>query len=164
MGLSMGGTNTSSTANASQTPSFSPWQTALQQMLSSTMSTLLPSVASGGISPNVQATETASADQINKNYSGIGDRMNKFLAARGFGQSGKTGQTALQTELGRQGALAGNASAAAGQQLNLDTTYLSDALMAAFAVPGSVNTGNTNGASSGWGASVNAAQVAGLFG
>jgi hypothetical protein len=115
------------------------------------MSTLLPSVASGGISPNVQATETASADQINKGYSGIGDRMNKFLAARGFGQSGKTGQAALQTELGRQGALAGNASNAAGQQLNLNTTYLSDALNAAFNTPGSNSSGTTSGSGSQWG-------------
>ena len=163
MGLSMGGTNTSSTANATQTPTFSAAQTSLQGLLSGALSSLLPQVSSGGISPNVQATETQSANQINQNYSSMGDRMNKFLAARGFGQSGSTGKAALQTELGRQGALAGNASSAAGQQLNLDSTYLSDALMAAYAVPGSVNTGNTSGNSSGWGVSASGSS-GGMFG
>jgi hypothetical protein len=161
--LSFGGTQQSSaaqstsTGNAATTPTYNSFQTTLQSLLSNVMGTLLPSVASGGVSPNVQATETASADQINKSYSSLGDRMTKFLAARGFGQSGKSGQVQLQTELGRQGALAGNASAAAGQQLNLDTNYLSDALAFAFANPGSMATGTTtgsgtqSGSGSGWG-------------
>jgi len=148
--------NSTSAGSGTTTASYGPIQSTLQFLLSNVMGTLLPSVASGGVSPNVQATETASADQINKNYSSMGDRMTKFLAARGFGQSGKSGQVQLQTELGRQGALAGNASAAAGQQLGLDTTYLSDALQMAFANPGSTSVGTSSGSgtrsgqASGW--------------
>jgi len=104
--------------------------------------------------------QTANANQINQNYSSMGDRMNKFLAARGFGKSGTTGKVQMQTELGRQGALATNASNAAGQQLQLDSGLLSDALAMAFANPGSTSTDTTRniGATSGfgWGLGANA--------
>jgi hypothetical protein len=78
--------------------------------------------------------------------------MNRFLAARGFGQSGSTGKAAVQTELGRQGALAGNNSAAAGQQLNFDQALLGDSLLAAFNKVGDTSSGTTSGSSFGWGA------------
>jgi hypothetical protein len=106
-------------------------------------------IASGGLSPNVQATETAGADQINKTSAGLGDRMNKFLAARGFGKSGAAGSSALQTEIGREGALGTNASAAAGTQIGENNTLLSDALGFAFANPGQTAAGSTSGATSG---------------
>lgn len=152
MGLSMGGTSSNSTAASTSTPTFSGAQGGIQQLLSSVLSSLLPSVSSGGISPNVQATEAQANDQTNKNYASMSDRMSKFTAARGFGQSGQVGQNQLTTELSRQGALAGNASDAASKQLGLDTTFLSDALAYAFAQPGSTatKTGSDNGSS--WGA------------
>jgi hypothetical protein len=128
MGLSFGGTTTDSNAKAQTLPAMNPLQGSLQQTLSSVLQSLVPAVGSGGISPNVQATQTAADNETNQNYSSLGTRMNRFLAARGFGQSGQAGQTQLQTELSRQGAIGKNASNAANSQLGLDTGFLSDAL------------------------------------
>jgi hypothetical protein len=79
--------------------------------------------------------------------------MNQFLASRGFGQSGQTGQAALQTELGRQGALATNAANAGANQLAQNNTTLADAMAFSLANPGSSNTGNAtaSGNASNWG-------------
>jgi len=150
MGLSLGGTSSSS--NASQSNTYTAGQSALQDQLMSAFSSMLPGVSGGGLSPNVQAMETGNANQINQSYSALGDRMNRFLAARGFGKSGATGKAAEQTELSRQGALATNAGNAAGTQLNFDQSLLSDALLASFNKIGS--TGTTSGSSFGWGADV----------
>jgi hypothetical protein len=131
-----------STSTSTKTPTYSPAQTNTQ----SSVATLLQNLLGGGSSPEIQAMQTQSADQINKNYSGLGDRMNKFLAARGFGQSGKVGQMAEQNELSRQGALAGNTSNFANTALNEQNTALSDALNFSFANPGGVS--NSTGATS----------------
>jgi hypothetical protein len=132
-------------------------------MLSTVLQSLLPSVASGGTSPQVQALETQNANQINKTSSTTGDAMQRFLASRGFGQSGQSGQVALQTELGRQAALGANGSNAAGLQLQQNNQTLADALNFAFNTPGSstTKTGSTfdtgtgsataSGSSSNWG-------------
>lgn len=149
MGLSMGATHgsTDSSSTGASGNTYTSGQSSLQDQLMAAFSKLLPGVASGSMSPNVTNMQTAKADQINQNYSGLGDKMNRFLAARGFGQSGQTGKAAMQTELGRQGALAANASAASGEQLNLNQSILSDSLLGAFNAIGA--TGNTTGSSSG---------------
>lgn len=127
-------TGTTATSGTS-TPSYSPAQTGLQNQLLTTLGDL----AGGSASPELQAMKTQSADQINQNYSGLGDRMNRFLAARGFGQSGSVGKAQLQTEVARQGALAGNESNYANLALQEQNTALSDALRAAY-IPGSTST------------------------
>lgn len=142
------GTSTGSTADT-KTPTYTGDQSGLQALLSKVFSSLLPAAADGGISPNVQATETAANDQINKSSSTMGDRMNRFLAQRGFGKSGSTGKAALSTELGRESALGANASAAAGQQLQQNNTSLADALQFAFTNPGSQATGTSTGTTAG---------------
>ena len=151
LGLSGGATENSNSSTASKTSTYSGLQNSLQASLASVLEQLMPSVGSGTLSPNVQATETANANQINQNYSSLGDRMTKFLASRGFGKSGTTGKVAEQNELARQGALATNASNAAGTQLGLDQSYLSDALGFAFANPGYFSTGSSSGSSFGVG-------------
>lgn len=164
MGLSLGGStggtseSKTGTASSTATPTYSGDQTGLQALLSKVFSSLLPATADGGISPNVQAVQTAGADEINKTSSGLGDRMNRFLAQRGFGKSGATGKAALQTEIGRESALGANASAASGLQLGQNSTALSDALGFAFANPGGTKTGTTSetGDTSGWGTSAGA--------
>jgi len=162
MGLSLGGqaggssnTTTGSgtaTANSSgtsaATPTYTGEQSSLQSMLSQVFSSLLPAASSGGISPNVQAVQTAGADQINKTAAASGDKMNRFLASRGFGQSGQVGQSELQTELGRQAALGANASAASGLQLAQNNTALQDALTFAFQNPGKTGTTSDTGTTS----------------
>src|ERR1035438_6016572 len=111
----------------------------------------LPGLTSGAISPNVQAMQTAGADQINKTSAGLGTRMQNFLAQRGFAKSGTSGKVALQGELGRESALGANASAASALQLQQNNTMLSDALNLAFSKIGQTTTGTAN--SSGWGTS-----------
>jgi hypothetical protein len=160
MGLSFGGTTTNSTANASTTPTFTPQQTGLQSSLASLLQGLLPSVASGQNSPQVVGQQTQADNETNTNYNALGKRMNQFLAARGFGQSGQAGQTELQTNLAREGALGTNAANAGAEQLNLDQSYLSDALALAFNTPGSSSTGSTSGSSSGY--SANASPTTGV--
>jgi hypothetical protein len=169
MGLNFGGqsaqqsASTSGTSNSTSTPTYTSDQSGLQTMLSSLFKTLMPAATSGSISPNVQAMQTAGADQINKTSAGLGDRMQKFLAQRGFGSSGTSGKVALQGELGRESALGANASAASGLQLQQNSTMLADALAMAYANPGAVKSGTDSGTSSGtssgsnWGASAAAA-------
>jgi hypothetical protein len=151
MGLSFGGTSQNSNASSTATPSYTSAQSGLQSTLASLFQTLLPGAQSGGISPNVQATETAANNQTNQTAAGLGSRMTKFLASRGFGSSGTTGTTALQGELSRESQLGANASAASGQQLAQNNTMLQDSLAAAYANPGSSNTGTNSGSSSGYG-------------
>ena len=146
-GTSSSSTSTSGSGTTSTKQTYSPGQLSLQDLLTRTFSSMMPSVASGGMSPNVQSMETQSADLINKSYSGLGDRMSKFLAARGFGKSGQAGKVALDTELGRQGALAGNNANFAGQQLQQNNTLLSDALMEAFASMGTSGATTSTGSS-----------------
>ncbi len=145
---STSGTSSGTTADT-KTPTYTPGQSGAQTGLAQLFQSLLPSLSSGGISPNVQAMQTAGADQINKTSSGLTDRMNRFLAQRGFGSSGSTGKVALQGELGRESALGANASAASGLQLQQNNTSLADLLAFAFANPGSASTGMSTGATSG---------------
>jgi hypothetical protein len=123
-------TGTSSSTSTS-TPGYTPLQSTAQGSIWSTLSNLL----GGSASPEITSMQTQAANQINQNYSGLGDRMNRFLAARGFGKSGKVGQLQEQNELSRQGALAGNASNFANTALNEQNTALSDALSFAFTNP-----------------------------
>jgi hypothetical protein len=150
LGGSYGSTSSNSSSTGSQAPTYSGNQSSLQSALAALFQTLAPSMTTGGISPNVAAVQTQNADTINKSYSAMGDRMNRFLAGRGFGQSGETGKAQLQTELGRQGALAGNNSNAGQMQLGLGSSLLSDALMYAFANPGQFSTATGSGSSSGF--------------
>ncbi len=154
MGLSLGGSygssSSSSKSSGSQAPTYTGDQSGLQSTLAQALQSMLGVFSTGGISPNVAAVQTQNADTINKSYSGLGDRINKFLAARGFGQSGESGKAQLSTELGRQGALAGNNANAAANQLNLGSNWLQDALAFAFANPGQVSSATGSGNSSGF--------------
>lgn len=140
-GSSSGFENTNTTAQGSSlgtsTPTYLPSQSSLQTLLAQAIA---PILSSGGMTPQLQASETASANQINQNYSTLGDRMNSYLASRGFGQSGTAGQTALTNEIARQGDLAQNSANYGQQALNLFTTGLGDALSFSFANPGSSTT------------------------
>jgi hypothetical protein len=94
--------------------------------------------------------ETQAADQINKQSSGLTDRVNQFLAQRGFGKSGATGKATLQGELGRQAALGANTASFAGMQQNLNSQNLLAALNYAFTSLGTNAFGKSTGESSGW--------------
>jgi hypothetical protein len=165
MGLSLGGSTSSGSSNSTTSnngttaTTYSQGQSSLQSQLMQAFSSMLPGVSNGGLSPNVQNMETANANQINQNYSTVGDQMNRYLAARGFGKSGSVGKAAEQTELSRQGALGTNASNASGQQLSFDQSLLTDSLAAAFAGMGSstsnngTSSGSSSGSNFGWGVS-----------
>jgi hypothetical protein len=126
-------TTTTSSGTQTSSNSFSPAQTSLQSSLMAALNSLM----GGSASPAIQGAQTQSADQINSEYSSMGDRMNRFLAARGFGSSGQVGSTALKTELGRQSSLAGNTATYGLNEMN---TALSDSLTAAFASPTTTTT------------------------
>lgn len=154
MGFSLGGsygsTSSNSQSNQSQANTYSEGQKDLQDSLAKAFQSFLPGVTGGGTTPNVAAVQTQNADTINKSYGGLGDRMTRFLASRGFGSSGETGKVALQTELGRQGALAENNSAAAGLQLNQNSSWLQQALQFAFNQIGGSAASTGSGSSSGF--------------
>jgi hypothetical protein len=92
------------------------------------------------MSPNTRAVTTAAAGDINQNYQTAGDAVQKSLAQRGFGRSGASGKATLQTELGRQAALAGNESAGAKSQLDQNNQSLLAALNYALTGMGSTTT------------------------
>ena len=150
----------SSSGTSSSTPSYTPGQTDLQASLAGYLGNLL---TPGTTSPAVTAQKNQSADTINKTYAGLGDRMNKFLAARGFGKSGKVGQAALQTELGRSAAIAGNDANYGAEQLNLQQSAASDALKMAFANPTTTNAFSQQGSQTAAGSAF-ASALAGAFG
>jgi len=130
------------TTAGSTTPTYSGAQGGLQGALAQTLQQLL---AQGGNSPQLQAQETNSANQINQNYSSLGTTMNRFLASRGFGNSGAVGTSALQTQIARQNSLAGNTAAYGATALSDLSTSLSQALQFAFANPGSSTAGTAAG-------------------
>ena len=138
-------TNTTSSGTQTSSNSFTPAQTGLQSSLMAALNSLM----GGSASPAIQSVQTQSADQINSEYSSMGDRMNRFLAARGFGQSGQVGSTALKTELGRQSSLAGNTATYGQMGMNEMNTALSDSLTAAFASPSTTTTNSGTQTNSG---------------
>jgi hypothetical protein len=103
----------------------------------------------------VQAVETGNANQINQTSAAGGKALQRSLASRGLAQSGAAASGSLSTELGRESNLAANSSNAAQLQLNQNQSFLSDALMAAFASQGTTNAqqGTTASQSSGSGTS-----------
>lgn len=163
MGLNFGTSSgsaqqaTQSSGTGSESKTFAPWQSLLQSQLGQSLSQLVSSITGGGKTPGIQAEQNASADQINQNYSSLQDRTNQFLAARGFGKSGAVGSSALKMNLARQGDLAANNANYSGIQQNQNSTYLSDALGAAFNAMGA--TGSQSGQQSG-----NSSQQGSTFG
>jgi hypothetical protein len=162
MGLSYGQSSgqTSGTTSQSQSGVYSPGQTAIQNQVGTNLSSDLAAAAGGTLTPGTVAQETAADDQVNKTASGLTDRVNSFLAARGFGKSGSTGKATLEGELGREGQIGNNAATFAGQQNGLNQSNLLAALNYAFTQLGSTATGATSGSSSG---SNFGAQVSGSY-
>lgn len=154
MGESSGGTTSSATGSSTQNKTFSPGQTSLQKQIGTNLSSDLTAADAGTLTPGTTAMETQAADQINKTSSGLTDRVNQFLAQRGFGKSGQTGKATLQGELGREAALGSNAATFAGQQQALNSNNLLAALNYAFTTLGQTATGTSTGQSSGWGQQV----------
>ena len=140
---------TATTGTSTSAPTYTAPQTGMQGSLADALSSILGGT---GYSAPVKALQTQSADQINKSFSTQADRTSRFLASRGFGQSGKTGTAALQTDLARQAALANNNATFGGMALNQFNTGLADALQYAFANPGysaaTGSTGTTSGTTS----------------
>jgi hypothetical protein len=173
MGLSYGQSSgqTSSTATSSGTGTqqnvYSPGQTAVRDQTGTTLASDLAAANAGTLSPGVKAMETNAADQINKTSSGLTDRVNQFLAQRGFGKSGQTGKATLEGELGRESQLGTNAATFAGQQSQLNTQNLLAALNYAFTSLGSnvtqAGTTSGSGTSSGsnFGASISGKDILG---
>jgi hypothetical protein len=150
-GGSYGQTSQSSTGTSNTQNTFSPTQTATQDLLGTGLQTALASSNAGTLTPGVAAQKTAAASQINKTAAGTLDRTNAFLASRGFGKSGTAGKAALQTDLARQGALGANEANFADIQQRLNSQNLLAALNYAFTALGQTARGTSTGKSSGWG-------------
>lgn len=151
MGLSFGtqSGSTNSSTTADQSNQYGAGQSGLQDMLGKFFQSMIPSMTSGQLSPATAAVTTGNADQINKNYATVGSDLQSKLAARGMGGSGQSGQTTLQTELGRQGAQAGNLEAGGASQLQQNNADLLSALNYAFTSLGSAASGTQSGTSKG---------------
>lgn len=147
MGLSYGQTSGETSGASSTSNKYSSAQSGLQDQIGSTLASNLAAANGGTLSPGVTAMKTQAADQINKTAGGLTDRVTQFLAQRGFGKSGQTGQASLQGELGRESQIGNNEANFAGQQSNLNTSNLLAALNYAFSSLGT--SGTTSGTSSG---------------
>jgi hypothetical protein len=160
MGFSMGGSSSQNQQASSGTKSntYSPEQTGLMAALGNYLTGIIGG-SPGGTTPDVTAMKTASADTINKNSASVGDRSNRFLSSRGFGQSGLVGESNLRTELGRQSDLAANESSYAGLDVQQKQTGLLAALNYAFNPTGQTTSDTTSGTASGskWGVDASAA-------
>jgi hypothetical protein len=158
LGASYGSTKSSSTATGTSTGTssntYSAPQKSLQDELGSSLSSSLDASNKGTLSPGVKAEKNAAADQINKTSGGLLDRVNSFLAARGFGKSGATGKAALSSELGRESDLGANEANFAQVQQTQNSSNLMAALQYAFQQLGltqdTSETGTTSGKSSGF--------------
>lgn len=161
MGLSYGQTSGATTGATSSATSgtYSPTQTGVQNQTGNLLSQDLSASANGALSPGTVAQETSADDQINTTDAGLTGRVNQFLAQRGFGPSGQTGQATLQGELGREGAIGNEAATADAQQNSMNSTNLLAALNYAFTSLGSSSAGASSGTSSGssFGANASAA-------
>jgi hypothetical protein len=153
LGGAFGGTSSTATGTSSTSGTYSPSQSGIQGQIGSNLSTDLTAANSGTLTPGTTAMETQAADQINKTSGGLKDRVQQFLAARGMGKSGQTGQTELQGELQRENAIGSNAATFAGQQQQLNSSNLLAALNYAFSALGSSSMGKTTGSGTSWGVS-----------
>ena len=160
MGLSLGGSygSSKSSATGSNTTAntYSGDQSGLQSDLGKSLSTNLKAADAGSMTPGVVAQKTAAADTINKTSSGLMDRVQSFLSARGFGKSGAAGQATLQSELGRESDLAANEANFAGVQQGVNTQNLMASLNYAFQQLGMTEAGSSSGKSSGYKVGVSA--------
>jgi hypothetical protein len=151
LGISGGSQSGNTSSNGTTSTTYSPLQAGLQSLLGSAFSGLIPSLATGAPNPNVTAMQTQSADSINQTAGGLTDRMTRFLASRGFGQSGQTGKVALAGELGRESSLASNNSNFATTALNYGSNLLTQALGYAFNGMGQTQAQTGTSSGSGWG-------------
>ncbi len=155
LGGSYGSTQSKSTSssNSNLANTYGAGQTGLQTQLGSSLANDLAAGSNGTLTPGTTAQLTAANDSTNKTAGGLTDRVNQFLAARGFGKSGATGKAALQGELGRESQIGSNTAAAYGGQNSLNSTNLLAALNYAFTSLGQTDaaSGTTSGSGSGWG-------------
>ena len=149
MGLSLGGasSNTNSSSTGTSANTYSPTQSGVQNQAGSNLMSDLTAAQSGTLTPGTQAEATSIADAINQTSAAGGSRIQQFLAGRGFGSSGQTGQADLQSELARESAQGANTANYAGQQNQMNSNNLLAALNYAFTSLGS--SGASFGSSSG---------------
>jgi hypothetical protein len=124
-------------------PVFNPTQTAVQTAAGNKLTSEL----NGGIDTTPMAT--AGTNAINQTYKGIGDRLQQSLGARGFGNSGASGTAALQTEVGRAGAVGDLQSNLQSYALQQQQNALQQATQFGFAAPGTSGTSTNTGSGTG---------------
>ncbi len=146
----MSGGSSKSSTSQTQANTYTPAETTTQNTLGTLLNSLMQSFSSGGITQPVQAMKTQSADQINKNSTSLSDRLSRFTASRGMGQSGQVGQNQTQVELARQGEQGQNDANYASTQLQQNNAGLLAALNYAFNPVGSATAGTTSSKGSGW--------------
>jgi hypothetical protein len=155
MGLSFGGaaggTNSNSTSSSVQNNTYAPGQTGVQSDLGTTLSQDLAASNSGTLTPGNTAALTSANDSTNQNAAGLTGRVTQFLAQRGFGQSGQTGQADLQGELSRESQIGTNTANAQANQGTQNSSNLLAALNYAFTSLGSTASGTSTGSTTGWG-------------
>ena len=101
---------------------------------------------------NLDPLQATAAGEINQNYSGLEDRLQRSNVDRGFGRSGTTATNTQTAEIARQGDLGSLASRFAGYQLDEQNQAINQAENFDFAAPGKTTVGAGSQLASGLGA------------
>jgi hypothetical protein len=137
----LGGGYSSSNSTSTSTRNLTPYQTALQPGLLSTIQNYMNDPMAA-IAPETTQAKNA----VNQDYAGSLDRLRQQFLTTGGGQSGKLGTATLQSDLAREGAMANvdQSAAATAAQIPLSAAQLAEQWLG-------MNFGQTNtGSQSGW--------------
>lgn len=100
MGGALSGKPKTNTSTSSTTPTLTPEMQELMKRLTE-FSTESMQNPQAGFAP----IRTAAVDNVNRNYSKVGSRLNSSFAQRGYGSSGALGEKQFDTEMARGGDL-----------------------------------------------------------
>jgi hypothetical protein len=132
--------NRSKTSTTTSTPSWTPEQQHMQELLGNVLQYDINDPGKG-----LEPLKTSAINGVNQTYNGIGDRMDTQLASRGFERSGTAVKTARATEFARAGAIGGVENHFAGMELDQKNRLLQMMQQFGFASPGQNTTSTQPG-------------------
>jgi hypothetical protein len=127
--------NRGKTVTGSNTPQWTPDQQAIQ----GTLRGLIEQRMNGG-GTSLQPLRTAAVEGVNRRYRDAPAIVSQKLAARGYGSSGKMGNTLYRMESDRLSDLGDLDAKFAGLQLDQENRTVDEAMRYGFASPGNAST------------------------